>query len=230
LGNKKYKSIISMSANVYGGRRNNNLNANNARQMTPAAARATLRNTRLSTIVRKGQRGLVIFYILLITSLLPKAEGYIPSQTLNTIRERRNAAAPLLTNAQKRAAGSVAKQGAVIAGALAGGQAGAAGVLLAQIRGDPMIQAALLLSGIAMFVYKYIGMQMAANARRHEANERQRNRRHQLELLNKQQEFFMQMMSRQQEMLPNVVMAIMQGRDPTLAQIAGPLAANQRNS
>jgi hypothetical protein len=219
-----------MSANVYGGRRNNNLTANNARQMTPAAARTTLRTTRLSTLAAKGQRGLVIFYILLITSILPKTEGYIPSQTLETLKERRNAAAPLLTNAQKRAAAAIGKQGAIIAGGLAGGQAGAAGVLLAQIRGDPMIQYALLLSGIAMFVYKFMSMKMAENARRHEASERQRNRRHQLELINKQQEFFMQMMSRQQEMLPNVVMAIMQGRDPTLAQIAGPLSANQRNS
>ena len=140
------------------------LTANNARQMTPAAARVTLRNTRLSALAAKGQRGLVIFYILLMTSLLPKTEGYIPSQTLETLKARRNAAAPLLTNAQRSAAASVAKQGAVIAGALAGGQVGAAGVVLAQIRGDPTIQFAILLSGISLFVYKYMAMKMAANA------------------------------------------------------------------
>ena len=48
--------------------RNNNVTANNARHMTPAAARATLRNTRVSTLAKKGQRGLVIFYLLLVWS------------------------------------------------------------------------------------------------------------------------------------------------------------------
>ena len=195
--------------------------------MTPAAARVTLRNTRLSTIAKKGQRGLIIFYVLLVSSLAPQVEGYIPRQTMDALRNK-SPAAPLLTNAQKSAAASVAKQGAVIAAGYTGGSAGAAAVLLAQIRADPMIQYALLLSGIAIFVYRLLAMKMAANARKHEANarkheanEKQKNRQHQLAIINKQQAMLGQMMIHQQQVVPNLVMAIMQGRDPTLAQIAG---------
>ncbi len=207
--------------------RNNNLTVNNARQMTPAAARVTLRNTRLSTLSKKGQRGLVIFYFLLVSSLAPQVEGYIPWQTMEALRNRRSTA-PFLTNAQKSAAASAAKQGAVIAASYTGGSAGAAAILLAQIRADPMVQYALLLAGIALFVYRLLGMKMAANNRRmqtlklqHETKEKERNRQHQLLIMNKQQEMLDRMMARQQEVLPNLVMAIMQGRDPTLAQITG---------
>lgn len=207
--------------------RNNNLNINNARRMTPAAARVTLRNTRLSTLAKKGQRGLVIFYLLLVSSLAPQVEGYIPWQTMEALRNR-SPSAPLLTNAQKSAAASVAKQGAVIAAGYTGGQAGAAAVLLAQIRADPMIQYALLLAGIAIFVYRLLAMKMAANNRRmqtlklkYESNEREKNRQHQLLLMNRQQEMLNRMMAQQQQVLPNIVMAIMQGRDPPVAQIAG---------
>ena len=200
--------------------RNNNVTANNARHMTPAAARATLRNTRVSTLAKKGQRGLVIFYLLLVSSLAPQVEGYIPWQTMEALRNK-SPAAPLLTNAQKSAAASVAKQGAVIAAGYTGGSAGAAAVLLAQIRADPMIQYALLLSGLAIFVYRLLAMKMAANARKYEANEKQKNRQHQLAIMNKQQAILGQMMIQQQQVIPNLVMAIMQGRDPTIAQIAG---------
>jgi hypothetical protein len=188
--------------------------------MTPAAARATLRNTRVSTLAKKGQRGLVIFYLLLVSSLAPQVEGYIPWQTMEALRNK-SPAAPLLTNAQKSAAASVAKQGAVIAAGYTGGSAGAAAVLLAQIRADPMIQYALLLSGLAIFVYRLLAMKMAANARKYEANEKQKNRQHQLAIMNKQQAILGQMMIQQQQVIPNLVMAIMQGRDPTIAQIAG---------
>lgn len=207
--------------------RNNNLTANNARRMTPAAARLTLRNTRLSTLAKKGQRGLVIFYLLLVSSLAPQVEGYIPWQTMEALRNR-SPTAPLLTNAQKSAAASVAKQGAVIAASYKGGAAGATAVLLAQIRADPMIQYALLLSGISIFVYRLLSMKMAANVRKHEllklkqeANEKERNRKHHLMIINKQQEMLDRMLARQQEALPNLVMAMLQGRDPPLAQIAG---------
>jgi len=207
--------------------RNNNVTANNARHMTPAAARATLRNTRVSTLAKKGQRGLVIFYLLLVSSLAPQVEGYIPWQTMEALRNR-SPSAPLLTNAQKSAASSAAKQGAVIAASYTGGAAGATAVLLAQIRADPMIQYALLLSGIAIFVYRLLSMKMAANNRRmqtlklqHETKEKERNRQHQLAIANRQQAMLGQMMIQQQQMIPNLVMAIMQGRDPSLAQIAG---------
>lgn len=207
--------------------RNNNLTANNARRMTPAAARVTLRNTRLSTLAKKGQRGLVIFYLLLVSSLAPQVEGYIPWQTMEALRNR-SPSAPLLTNAQKSAAASVAKQGAVIAAGYTGGQAGAAAVLLAQIRADPMVQYALLLAGIAIFVYRLLSMKMAANNRRmqtlrlqHESREKEKNRQHQLAIINRQQEMLNRMIAQQQQVLPNIVMAIMQGRDPSIAQIAG---------
>lgn len=207
--------------------RNNNLTANNARRMTPAAARVTLRNTRLSTLAKKGQRGLVIFYLLLVSSLAPQVEGYIPWQTMEALRNR-SPTAPLLTNAQKSAASSAAKQGAVIAAGYTGGAAGATAVLLAQIRSDPMVQYALLLSGIAIFVYRLLSMKMAANNRKlqtlklkQESEEREKNRKHQLAIINRQQEMLSQMMAQQQQVLPNIVMAIMQGRDPPLAQIAG---------
>jgi len=210
-----------MSANVYGGRRNNNLNVNNARQMTPAAARATMRSTHLSTLVSKGRRGIVIFYILLITSLLPTVEGYIPTQTLETLKERRNTSAPLLTNAQK----SAAKQGAILTASYFGGTTAAAGVLLAQIRADPMVQLAILLTGISIFVYKYLNMRMNRNRMQHEARESAAQRAH-------QERLFQMMIEQQQAMIPNIVMAVMQGRDPTLAQLAGnqrPLLANRNN-
>ena len=69
---------------------------------------------------------------------------------------------------------------------------------------------------------------MAANNRKlqtlklkQESEEREKNRKHQLAIINRQQEMLSQMMAQQQQVLPNIVMAIMQGRDPPLAQIAG---------
>jgi hypothetical protein len=58
---------------------------------------------------------------------------------------------------------------------------------------------------------------MAANARRHEAAEREKNRAHSLVLINRQQEFFMKMIEKQQEAIPNIVMGLLQGRDPSIA-------------
>ena len=194
-----------------------NLNVNNARRMTPQAARVFLKNAKFSTFYSKGKRGLLLFYILLLTTMTPQVEAHVGTRALNYIRGAKKNESTLFTQAQKNAAGAAAKQAAIIAGGYTGGTAGASGVLLAQIRGDPKIQYALLMIGISMFLYRYMSMRMAANARRHEAAERDKNRAHSLALINKQQEFFMKMIEKQQEAIPNIVMGLLQGRDPSIA-------------
>jgi hypothetical protein len=143
--------------------------------------------------------------------MLPRVEGHVGTNIAKS-------AGGLFTKAYKFVTNkTVTNTGGIILGGKYGGTVGAVGVVLSQIRSDPAMQYALVLAGISMFLYRYMAMKMAANARRHNASERAKNRQHQLALINKQQELVVKLMNRQAQAIPDILRGLYQGRDPSIS-------------
>lgn len=199
----------------------NNLNANNASRMTPAAARQVLRTTRLSKVAAMGKRGILLTALLLVSATTP-AESHYFSKSKTPNKKSLWPNLTMFRRSKTQTAKNAAAAAATAAAATGGGWVGSlvlAGPIISQYKEIYTAIAVFII--VSSILYARIKQKNVEKTKLIEAG-RAANRAHNAAEREKNRQFAREQSERLTNTMMNMMQAIARGSDPTIARMAAP--------